>query len=66
MPPPNEFPIVEYGHFLNISFVTRSGQIQLNTYAALNRAEPRDLDDLRTLAPTSVETEATVLWLLAS
>ena len=54
----------EYGHYLKISFVTRSGQIQLKTYAALNRAKPRDLDDLRTLAPTSVETEAAVRWVL--
>ena len=54
----------DYGHYLKISFVTRSGQIQLKTYAALNRAKPRDLDDLRTLAPTSVETEAAVRWVL--
>ncbi len=54
----------EYGHYLKISFVTRSGQIQLKTYAALNRAKPRDLDDLRTLAPTSVETEVAVRWVL--
>lgn len=54
----------EYGHYLKISFVTRSGQIQLKTYAALNRAKPRDLDDLRTLGPTSVETEAAVRWVL--
>lgn len=54
----------EYGHYLKISFVTRSGQIQLKTYAALNRAKPRDLEDLRTLAPTSVETEVAVRWVL--
>jgi len=54
----------EYGHYLKISFVTRSGQIQLKTYAALNRAMARDLDDLRTLAPTSVETETAVHWIL--
>lgn len=54
----------EYGHYLKISYVTRSGQIQLKTYAALNRAKPRDLDDLRTLAPTSAETEAVVRWVL--
>jgi hypothetical protein len=54
----------EYGHYLKISFVTRSGQIQLKIYAALNRAKPRDLDDLRTLAPTGVETEAAVGWVL--
>ncbi len=54
----------DYGHYLKISFVTRSGQIQLKTYAALNRAKPRDLDDLRTLAPNSSETEAAVRWVL--
>lgn len=54
----------EYSHYLKISFVTRSGQIQLKTYAALNRAKPRDLDDLRTLAPTSTETEAAIHWTL--
>ena len=54
----------EYGHYLKISFVTRSGQIQLKTYAALNRAKPRDLDDLRTLAPTGAETQAAVRWVL--
>jgi len=54
----------DYGDSLKISFVTRSGQIQLKTYAALNRAKPRDLDDLRALAPTSAETEAAVGWVL--
>lgn len=54
----------EYGHYLKISFVTRSGQIQLKTYAVLNRAKPRDLDDLRILAPTGPETEAAVRWIL--
>ncbi len=54
----------DYGHYLKISFVTRSGQIQLKTYAALNRAKPRDLDDLRAMAPTSIETEAAVRWVL--
>jgi hypothetical protein len=54
----------EYGHYLKISFVPRAGQIQLKTYAALNRAKARDLDDLRTLAPDSAETEAAVRWVL--
>jgi len=54
----------EYGPYLKISFVTRSGQIQLKTYAALNRAKPRDLDDLCALAPTSAETEASVGWVI--
>lgn len=54
----------DYGDYLKISFVTRSGQIQLKTYAALNSAKPRDLDDLRTLAPDSAETEVAVRWVL--
>jgi len=54
----------DYGDYLKISFVTRSGQIHLKTYAALNRAKPRDLDDLRALAPTSAETEAAVGWVI--
>lgn len=54
----------EYGPYLKISFVTRSGQIQLKTYAALNRAKPRDLEDLRNLAPNSEEIQAAVCWLL--
>jgi hypothetical protein len=54
----------DYGPYLKISFVTRSGQIQLKTYATLNRAKARDLDDLRTLAPDSAETEVAVRWVL--
>jgi hypothetical protein len=54
----------DYGQYLKISFVTRAGQIQLKTYAALNRAKPRDLDDLRALSPTSEEIEASVRWVL--
>jgi hypothetical protein len=55
-----------YGDCLKISFVSRSGQIQLKTYAALNRAKARDLDDLRSLAPDSSETEAAVRWVLTN
>lgn len=54
----------DYGHHLKISFVTRSGQIQLKTYAALNRVAARDLEDLRALAPDNSETEAAVRWVL--
>jgi hypothetical protein len=56
----------DYGPYFKISFVTRSGQIQLKTYAALNRAEARDFEDLRALAPDSHEIEAVLLWLIAS
>ncbi len=54
----------DYGDDLKISFVARAGQIQLKMYAALNRAKPRDLDDLRILAPTSEETAASLRWVL--
>jgi hypothetical protein len=56
----------DYGDFLRISFVTRSGQIHLKIFAALNRAQPRDFDDLRALAPSSAETEDALRWLLAN
>lgn len=36
----------------------------LKLYAALNRAEPRDLEDLRALDPDVAETEAGLRWLL--
>lgn len=56
----------DYGDCLKISFVTRSGQIQLKTYAALNRTKSRDLDDLRSLAPTSEETATAIRWVLSN
>jgi hypothetical protein len=56
----------DYGHYLKISFVTRSGQIQLKIYAALNRAEPRDFEDIRALAPDARETEDCLRWLISS
>ncbi len=56
----------EYGPYLSVSFVTRSGQILLKLYAALNRTEIRDFDDLKALAPDSCETEEGLRWLLRS
>jgi hypothetical protein len=56
----------DYGDYLNVGFVTRSGQILLKFYAALNRAEARDLDDLKSLAPDSRETEEGLHWLFRS
>lgn len=56
----------DYGDFLRISFVTRGGQIHLKIFAALNRAQPRDFDDLRALAPSCAETEDALRWLLAN
>lgn len=54
----------DYGDFLRVRFVGRSGQILLKLYAALNRSEPRDVEDLRALAPDAAETEAALRWLL--
>ena len=56
----------DYGHHLRISFVTRPGQIQLKIYAALNRSEARDFEDLRALAPDAGETEACLRWIISS
>ena len=56
----------DYGSYLRVSFVTRSGQILLKLYAALNRAEARDFDDLRSLAPDASETENGLHWLIGS
>ena len=56
----------DYGDYLKISFATRSGQIHLKTYAALNRAEVRDFEDLRALAPDAHETENVLRWLISS
>lgn len=56
----------DYGRYLRVSFVTRSGQILLKLYAALNRAESRDFDDLRSLAPDASETESGLQWLIRS
>lgn len=56
----------DYGNYLKISFVARPGQIQLKLYAALNRAEPRDFEDLRNLAPNASETESSLCWIISS
>lgn len=56
----------DYGNYLKISFVARPGQIQLKLYAALNRAEPRDFEDLRNLAPDASETESSLRWIISS
>lgn len=54
----------DYGDHLRVGFVTRSGQILLKLYAALNRAEARDLEDLLALSPDAAETEKALHWLL--
>ena len=53
-----------YSDFLKVSFVTRNGQILLKLYAALNRAQARDFDDLSALSPDSTETANALRWLL--
>ena len=53
-----------YSDFLKVSFVTRNGQILLKLYAALNRAQARDFDDLSALSPDSNETANALRWLL--
>lgn len=51
-----------YGTRLRISHVGRAGQILLKLNAALDRREPRDLDDLKTLAPTVAECDRAQRW----
>lgn len=67
---PNSFwvdlDIHDFGDCLRVRFVTRSGQIILKLYAALNRAETRDIEDLLALNPDATETEAGLDWLLDS
>ena len=50
---------------LSVSYLGRPGQILLKFYAALNRAEARDLDDLHALGPNEQETIATLHWIFA-
>lgn len=52
----------EFGSHLKMSFVERKGLLLLKFYAALNRAEQRDLDDLASLAPGVGETERALDW----
>ncbi len=52
-----------YGQRLRISYVGRAGQIPLKLHAALDRREPRDLDDLRALAPTADECRRALFWI---
>lgn len=55
-----------YGMRLRISYVGRAGQILLKLHAALDRREPRDLDDLKALAPTADEYRRAVRWVSES
>lgn len=55
-----------YGTRLRISYVGRAGQILLKLNAALDRREPRDLDDLKALAPTATECHRALRWISES
>lgn len=55
-----------YGTRLRISYVGRAGQILLKLNAALDRREPRDLDDLKALAPTAAECNRALHWVSES
>jgi len=52
----------EFGEWLRVDFISRRGQILLKTYAALNREEARDFDDLKALAPDAREISEAVRW----
>ena len=52
----------EYGPSLRVSFAARLDQIFLKLYAAADRREPRDFDDLRRLRPTHAELRSGARW----
>lgn len=52
----------DFGDALRVSFASRVDQVFLKLYAAADRREPRDFDDLRRLAPTSEELQAAARW----
>lgn len=52
----------EFGAALTVSFASRIDQIHLKLYAAADRDEPRDFDDLRALEPTGDELMAAAAW----
>lgn len=51
-----------FGSALTVSFASRIDQIHLKLYAAADRGEPRDFDDLRALRPTADELRAAAAW----
>ena len=51
-----------FGSALTVSFASRIDQVHLKLYAAADRGEPRDFDDLRALAPTADELRAAASW----
>jgi hypothetical protein len=52
----------DFGDALRVSFASRVDQVFLKLYAAADRREPRDFDDLRRLAPTPEELQAAARW----
>lgn len=54
----------EYGTSLKISFIRRNGMLLLKLYAALNRDQRRDLEDLISLKPSAAEIENHLSWIL--
>jgi hypothetical protein len=52
----------DYGPALRISFAGRVDQVFFKLYAAADRREPRDFDDLRRLAPTERELHDAARW----
>jgi|1185.fasta_scaffold211984_2 hypothetical protein len=52
----------DYGPALRVSFAARVDQVFLKLYAAADRREPRDFEDLRRLAPTESELHAAASW----
>lgn len=52
----------EFGPALTVSFASRIDQIHFKLYAAADREEPRDFDDLRALEPTADELKAAAAW----
>jgi hypothetical protein len=52
----------EYGPALRVSFASRADQICFKLDALIDRAEPRDLADLRQLAPSPSELRDAARW----
>jgi hypothetical protein len=52
----------DYGSALRVSFAARIDQVFFKLYAAADRREPRDFDDLRRLEPTERELHAAARW----
>lgn len=56
----------EYGTHLKISYLSRKGLTTLKILAALQRDEPRDIEDLLALAPSEHDTMQAIDWCLAT